>query len=53
MKIHKWTSCDRWILPSLRVSSDSIDTTICVDWWKWHIEFIFDKKVEFDKMKEE
>ena len=46
MKIHKWKNYNvRWILPILNISFDSIDTTIGIGWWTWHMEFIFPKKI--------
>lgn len=53
MTIHKWKSHNWWLLPILEVSSDSHDTSISIGWWRWHMEFIFDKNVEFDKKQEE
>lgn len=45
MKIHKWKNYNvRWILPILNISFDSIDMTIGIGWWKWHMEFIFPNK---------
>lgn len=44
MKIHKWKSHNLWLLPILMVDKDSIDVTICIGWWRWHLEFIFPNK---------
>jgi hypothetical protein len=47
MKIHKWKNYNtRWILPILNITSDSIDTTIGIGRWKWHMEFIFPKTID-------
>jgi hypothetical protein len=52
MKIHKWKSHNWWLLPILEVSSDSHDTSISIGWWRWHMEFIFLKKLkDCDKVK--
>ena len=48
MKIHKWKNYGNvlWIFPILNISFDSIDTTIGIGWWKWHVEFIFPKTID-------
>lgn len=44
MKTHKWKSHNLWLLPILMVDKDSIDVTISIGWWRWHLEFIFPNK---------
>lgn len=48
MRIHKWKNYGNvlWIFPILNISFDSIDTTIGIGWWKWHVEFIFPKTID-------
>jgi hypothetical protein len=45
MTIHKWTSYAIWLLPTLSILDDTHDTTLCIGWWKWHVEFIFEKNL--------